>query len=299
MVRRGPSDHAVPSERHVLFCPLPLSGDEAARLLAPSASFVKTPLLPVPATRGGRLAALRCALQACLRATHRRVRMVVFWWWLWHDAAAAMQLHEYILLAFSSLFVIVDPIAAVPAFLAMTPRDTPAARVRMAGLACVVAGAVLMAFAATGEWIFRLLGITLPAFQMAGSIVLLLIALDMLRARRSAVHETAEETEAGTEKDDIAITPLAVPMLAGPGAITTALLLRSRADGLAQHVAFFLCIAAVCLVSYVILRVAAHGARWLSPIALKIATRLMGLLLAAVAMQFMFDALRELLPVNR
>jgi len=201
---------------------------------------------------------------------------------------------EFTLLAFSSLFVIVDPIATVPAFLAMTPHDTPASRVRMARLACFVTAGMLVAFAWVGKWIFKLLGITLPAFQMAGSIVLLLVALDMLKAQRSRVQETDEETFAGASKDDIAITPLAVPMLAGPGAITTAILLHGQADAWGKQLGLLLAILAVCTVSYVIFRVSASGARWLNPIALRITTRIMGLLLAAVACQFAFNAIKEL-----
>ncbi len=198
---------------------------------------------------------------------------------------------EYILLAFSSLFVIVDPVAAVPAFLAMTPTDTPEARIRMARLASSVAAGVLIVFAWAGNWIFRLLGITLPAFKLAGSIVLMLVALDMLRAQRSRVQETSEETDAGAAKEDIAITPLAVPMLAGPGAMTTAVLLHGQADSIAKQVALFLCIAAVCGLSFLIFRLSAAGAKWLSPIALRLTTRIMGLLLVAIAVQFAFDAL--------
>ncbi|MHB8521924.1 MAG: MarC family protein [Limisphaerales bacterium] len=205
-----------------------------------------------------------------------------------------MTLLEFTLLATSSLFVIVDPIATVPAFLAMTPGDPPAKRIRMARLACVVAAIVLLAFAILGKTIFRLLGITLPAFELAGSVVLLLIAVDMLRARRSSVQETAEEKDAGAAKDDIAITPLAVPMLAGPGAITAAILLQSQAVGWAQRIALCVCIVGVCAASYQILCWSARGARWLSPIVMRITARLMGLLLAAVAMQFMLNAAHEL-----
>src|SRR3954453_3358737 len=142
-----------------------------------------------------------------------------------------MRMTEYTLLAASSLFVIVNPIGTVPAFLAMTPTDTIVRRSQMAKLACSVMAGVLLVFAIAGTWIFKLFGITLPTFQMAGSMVLLLIALDMLRAERSAVQETEEEKNAGTAKDDIAITPLAVPMLAGPGAISTAILLNTQAEG--------------------------------------------------------------------
>lgn len=204
-----------------------------------------------------------------------------------------MSLLEYTLLAGASLFVIIDPIATVPAFLAMTPRDSVLERVRMARLACLVTAGVLIAFALAGQSLFKLLGITLPAFKIAGSIVLLLIALDMLHARRSAVQETSEETDAAAAKEDIAITPLAIPMLAGPGAISTAILLHAQARGFAQQVALLLCIVAVCFVTYFILRLAAHGVGWLSPIAMKIITRIMGLLLAAVAIQFILDAIAE------
>src|SRR5215469_1380469 len=178
-----------------------------------------------------------------------------------------MTLTEYTLLATSSLFVIIDPLATVPAFLAMTPTDTPEQRIKMARLACCVSAGVLIAFALAGKWIFKFLGITMPAFQIAASIVLLLVALDMLRAQRSRVHETSEETAAGVEKTDIAIAPLAIPMLAGPGAISTAILLQNQANGLTQRVSLYVSILVVCLASYVILRLSAQGAKWLSPIA--------------------------------
>ena len=204
-----------------------------------------------------------------------------------------MILLKFILLASTSLIVIVDPIATIPAFLAMTPNDTPGQRIRMARLACVVAASVMVVFVLVGQQIFKVLGITLPAFKIAGSIVLLLIALDMLRARRSEVQQTTEETDAAAAKDDIAITPLAVPMLAGPGAISTVILLQAQAHNLAERFALIVCILAVCGITYFILRWAAHGARWVSPILMKITTRIMGLLLAAVAVQFVLDALAD------
>ncbi|HYV26818.1 MAG TPA: MarC family protein [Candidatus Eisenbacteria bacterium] len=204
-----------------------------------------------------------------------------------------MSLTEYTLLAFSSLFVVVDPIAVVPAFIAMTPNDSPAARSRMARLACLVAAGVLMLFALTGQWIFKLLGITLPAFQIAGSLLLLRMALDMLYAKRSAAQETREEVEAGAAKEDVAITPLGVPMLAGPGAISTSLILLSQARGVAQHIALFASILVVCGASYWIFWLAARGARRFSPLALKLVTRLMGLLLAAVSVQFALNGLAQ------
>jgi MarC family membrane protein len=207
-----------------------------------------------------------------------------------------VSLEAYILLAASSLFVIVDPLATVPAFLAMTPKDTPEQRIKTAGLACWVAAGILLAFATAGTLIFRFLGITMPAFQLAASIVLLLVAIDMLRAQRSREHETPEETAAGVAKTDVAITPLAVPMLAGPGAISTAVLLHNQAAGVVQRIALYACILGVSFASYLILRLSARGARWLSPILLNITARIMGLLLAAVAIQFALNAIRQLNP---
>lgn len=207
-----------------------------------------------------------------------------------------MTLSEYILLATSSLFVIIDPLATVPAFLAMTPTDTPEQRIKMARLACWVAAGVLVTFAVAGKYIFKFLGITMPAFQIAASIVLLLVALDMLRAQRSRVQETSEETAAGVEKTDIAVAPLAIPMLAGPGAISTAILLHNQAIDLVQQVALYGCILLVCFVCFLIFRLSARGARWLSPIAMNITVRIMGLLLAAVAIQFMLNAVKDLKP---
>ena len=203
-----------------------------------------------------------------------------------------MTFGEYSLLAVTSIFVILDPIAVVPAFIAMTPNDAPAAKLRMARLACWVSAGVLVVFAAAGNLIFKVMGITLPAFQMAGSILLLRIALDMLYARRSPAQETVEEVAAGAAKDDIAITPLGVPMLAGPGAISTVILLQNEAKNIPEHIALYGCILMVSLMSYLILRIAARGTRWLNPIAMSVATRIMGLLLASVAIQFMLNAIK-------
>lgn len=199
---------------------------------------------------------------------------------------------EYAFLTFGSLFAIVDPFAVIPAFLAMTARDSLAQRRRMALTACVTCAAVMTLFAALGPAIFRLFGITLPAFQIAGGLILLLSALDMLRAQRSPLKETAEETEEGIAKDDIAITPLAIPMLSGPGAITTAIVLSGHADTWGRRAIFYGSIAAVSILTYFILAAAASGARKLSPTALNIMTRLMGLLLAAIGVQFILSALK-------
>ena len=206
------------------------------------------------------------------------------------------------MLASSSLFVIIDPLATAPAFLAMTPNDSREQRLRTARLACMTAAGILLSFSLTGPLIFKVMGITMPAFQMAGSILLMQVSLDMLRAQRSRVKETDAETLAGVDKTEIAITPLAIPMLAGPGAISTTVLLQNEATTWAQHVALYLCIGAVCFASYLVLRLSARGVQWLGPIAMSLSIRIMGLLLASVAVQFMLNAIKafrlELLAPN-
>jgi multiple antibiotic resistance protein len=205
-----------------------------------------------------------------------------------------VSLFEYTLFTFTSMFVIVDPLATVPAFLAMTPHSTRTEQNRMALIACAVAAGVLMIFALAGPWIFKFLGITLPAFQIAGSLLLLRIAMDMLFAQRTRERQTDEEVQAGAEMEDVAISPLGVPMLAGPGAISTALILLNQADDFPKRVALFVSIAGVCFWSYVILRLGARGAQLLNPLALKLVTRLMGLLLAAIAVQFTINGISDL-----
>jgi multiple antibiotic resistance protein len=204
-----------------------------------------------------------------------------------------VSLSEYILFALSSLFVIVDPLATAPTFLAMTPGESPEQRLRTARVACLTTAIVLAVFAFAGTSLFKIFGITMPAFQIAASILLLTIALDMLRVQRSRVQQTSEETLAGAEKPDIAVTPLAIPMLAGPGAISMTISLQNQAKDAQQHIALYGCILVVSLASYLTFRLVVRGARWLNPIAMSIAIRVMGLLLAAVAIQFMLNGIKE------
>ncbi len=191
--------------------------------------------------------------------------------------------------------MILDPIAVVPAFIAMTPNDSASTKTRMARLACCVAAGVLILFALAGKYIFKTLGITLPAFQLAGSLLLLRMSLDMLYARSSPARETVEEVAEGAAKDDIAITPLGVPMLAGPGAISTSLILANQAAGdVTKILCLAGCIIVVCFACYWIFWLAVQGAHRMSPLALKLVNRLFGLLLAAMAVQFILNALEQI-----
>src|SRR5207245_1363748 len=132
---------------------------------------------------------------------------------------------QFSLVAFSSFFFLVDPFAAVPAFLAMSADYAQERRRRLARRAAWTCFLVLSSFAAAGCLIFKFFGITLPAFEIAGGLILLLIGLEMLQARRSGTQELPKETEEGAGKEDAGIVPLGIPMLAGPGAISTVMVL--------------------------------------------------------------------------
>ncbi len=202
------------------------------------------------------------------------------------------------LVSLSAIFFVVDPLSAVPFFLAMTRGEGPEARRDTALRAALTAGIVLAAFAIAGSAILRVLGITLPAFKIAGGVVLLLLALDMIRIQPSRARITEKEVEAGTEKDDIAIVPLAMPLLAGPGSIATAIVLMARArEGPWWHALPVLgAIAVTALASYLLLAGAARTERVLGRSGLAIIERAAGLLLVAIAVQFVLDGLREALP---
>lgn len=200
---------------------------------------------------------------------------------------------QFAILSFWSLFVIVDPITVIPAFLAMTKNDSREEQIRIARLASIAAFFVLLFFSLAGQWLLGVFGITMPAFQVAGGIVLLIVALDMLQARRTAIKETPEEQAEGMGKVDIAITPLAVPMLAGPGAMTAVVLLSGEAVSLIHYSIVISNIFLVFLIVFFTLRLAVLRSQVLTPITLKILARLMGLLLAAIAVQFILDGIGQ------
>jgi len=197
-------------------------------------------------------------------------------------------------MASTSLYAIINPIAAVPAFLAMTPYDTPESRLEMARRACGTCAGVLLLFGLVGKAMFRVFGISLPSFQIAGGVILLLVSLDSIRARRSAIQETAEETEEAVSKDDVSITPLAIPMLSGPGAITTVIVLESKASSLLHHLVLYGVVLGISYASYLTFHAGVTGARRISPIVMNITTRLMGLILVATSVEFILSALRGL-----
>jgi len=208
------------------------------------------------------------------------------------------ELLTFAFVSLSAVFVVVDPFAAVPFFLAMTGNDDVASKRETARRAAVAAGVVLTGFALTGAFVFRVLGISMGAFKIAGGVLLLIMAVDMLRTRPSEARITAGEVESGVAKEDVAIVPLAMPLLAGPGSIATVVVLmgRARSAHLAHVVVVLAAIALTAVAAYLVLRGAARVDRVLGKTGLNILERASGLLLAAIAIQFMIDGVGESLP---
>lgn len=199
--------------------------------------------------------------------------------------------------AFVSILFLVDPPGTVPAFISLTGRYSPEKRRRTALVASVAAAAILAGFAAIGNVVFRVLGLTLPAFQIAGGLVLFLVALDMIRAQRST-QEGPGELQEGAEAADVAIAPLAIPMLAGPAALSTVTVLMAQAESAAGVVIVFLAIGMTGVVCYVTLRLAEPIQRRLGTTGIHVLDRVLGLVLAGIAVQFVLNGLKaaELLP---
>jgi len=197
-----------------------------------------------------------------------------------------------LLLIFTSVLFIVDPFAVIPTFLAMTARDTPQQRRVLARRGAWTCAITLTAFALGGSMIFKIFGITIGAFKIAGGVLIGLNALDMVQARRSQQRETPVEKAEGIQKEDIGILPLGVPMLAGPGAISTVMVLALGAKSVAATAAVYVSIALTSVLTFFVLSAATIVERRLGQTGMRILTRLMGLVLCAIAVQFVIDGIK-------
>jgi multiple antibiotic resistance protein len=208
---------------------------------------------------------------------------------------------RFSVLALSSIFFLVDPFAAIPSFLAITENADAGRRRRMARKGALTCFIVLTSFAVGGQMIFRLFGITLPAFEIAGGLILLLIGLEMLQAKRSATQEATGDTEEAAHKEDAGIVPLGIPMLAGPGAISTVMVLVGQVPRLWhwEMGAILGSIGLTSLVSYWVLAGAGRVRRVMGETGIRILVRIMGLLLVALAMQFFVNGLTDLGVIAR
>ena len=201
----------------------------------------------------------------------------------------------YLFNTFLSVFVIVDPFAVVPIYIAMTDRFSAAALRRIRIKASVAAAGILVVFALTGMTVFNVFGITIPAFQISGGILLFKFSLEQLTATRTRVKE--EEKDEGLVREDISIFPLATPLLAGPGAISTVVLQSSKAESHLQTIGLVVAIVSALAVCSLVLRSAPYLYRILGKTGLNLITRLMGLILAAVAVQFILNGVRTALVI--
>ena len=205
---------------------------------------------------------------------------------------------ELLLSTTASILFVVDPLGAIPAYLVMAEGHDADQRQQTARKASLAATALLVVFAALGDTLLRLFGLTMAAFRIAGGAILFLVALDMIRARR-ATQERPDEVSEAAAKEDVAITPLAVPMLAGPAALSTVAMLAGQSESWSGAAAVYLAIVLTGAVAYLTLRLAEPLYRLLGRTGIHVFSRVLGLLLAVIAVQFILDGLKaaELLPV--
>lgn len=203
---------------------------------------------------------------------------------------------EFFIRAFAGVFVILDPLGACTHFLALTSRQTDDMKRNLAKRASLVALFVLIFFTVAGGALFKYFGITLSALKIAGGILLFSIAFSMLNARRSATRTTPEEEKEHVELEDIAIIPMAIPILSGPGAITTVMVLAGEA-GSAMNVGILLLVILLSVfIAYMMLIHSQFLLRVLRQTGTKILTRVMGLIMSVIAVQFVINGFSDVLP---
>ena len=203
---------------------------------------------------------------------------------------------SFALVAFPSLVVIINPLMVTSVFITLTASATPEAKRAIIRKTTLIAFGVLLVFAISGTVIFKVFSITIGAFQVAGGIILFSVAMGMLHARTSRTKQTPEEMDEAMTREDIAVVPLAIPIVSGPGAITTVIVLSGETRALPNMAILFLAIVVAMAIVFVMLRNAARIQRFMGPSGLNITTRLMGLVLAAVAVQFIIHGVESVLP---
>jgi multiple antibiotic resistance protein len=192
------------------------------------------------------------------------------------------------------LLIIMDPLGNLPIFLLITRDNTQAERRRMALVAACASAALLILFALSGDALLRFFNISMPAFQIAGGFIFFIYALQMLALIPSGIKTSAEEEREGIRKDNVALVPLAVPMLAGPGAITAVLVWRQQLTDTMQQMQLLAAIIAACTTVYAVLFFADVLRRLLGVSGIRVVTRLMGLLLAVIAVEFVVQGWRRI-----
>lgn len=197
---------------------------------------------------------------------------------------------------FAALFSIVNPIGAIPLFITLTENQTPAQRAKTRWVTAVAVSAMLITALLLGESMLLFFGISIASFRVGGGVLVLLIAISMLHARPSPVKQTEDEVHDAAEKDGIAVVPLAIPLLAGPGAISTVIVYAHRGVSATHYVIGALEIILLSALIWLSFRLAPLVARRLGRTGINIITRIMGLIMAAIGIEFITNGLKELLP---
>lgn len=203
----------------------------------------------------------------------------------------------FALTAFASLFAIVDPFASLPVYLALTARETEPRRKIIAQRAALTTFVVMSVFGGTGQVLFNFFGISIAAFKVAGGLLLFVVAFEMMYAKASATKSTPEEEEDAASRQDIGLMPIGIPLLSGPGAIASSMMLSSRASHVRDKVVLIVAMAVVSFLTWIVLRSATGIARVLGRTGMNIIARVMGLILAATAAQFVIDGVRGAFPM--
>ncbi|WP_119307364.1 MarC family protein [Cohaesibacter haloalkalitolerans] len=206
---------------------------------------------------------------------------------------------DVMLNAFVTLFVTIDPIGLAPIFLAITSGASKQARLKIGTRAVLVAAGILLVFALIGHVILQVLGISLPAFRIAGGLLLFAIAFEMVfEKREKRKSQSAEQALSDDEMHDIAVFPLAIPLIAGPGAISAVLLLSSQSSDWISRGSIFVIIILVLLLVLVTFFIAGWVEKMLGDSGRNILTRLLGVLLAALSVQFIADGIKAIIAAG-
>ncbi len=204
---------------------------------------------------------------------------------------------EALISAFVTLFVVIDPIGVAPLFMSLTPTVSPAERRKLALKGVGIGAGILFVFGLFGEALLEALGIGIPAFRIAGGILLVLLSIDMLMARDSGLRNTTQDEAAeGAKRADISVFPLAIPLIAGPGAMTTIVLLMGKVDGNpAMQAAVLATMAVVLVLSLICLLAAGTLMKLLGVTGVNVVTRVFGIITAALGVQFVIDGVMKVL----
>lgn len=213
-------------------------------------------------------------------------------------------LADYLINAFATLFVTIDPVGLAPMFLAVTAGATAATRRRIALRATLIGGAILFLFLVAGRGVLGVLGISVPAFQIAGGLLLLIIAIEMVfdkrNRRKSETAEKAVSQHAAHQEElhDVAVFPLGIPLIAGPAAISAVILLSSQATDTVSYLGLALVILVIIGSCFVAFLLADRIERMMGDTAAMVVTRLLGVLLAALSIQFIADGIRAMIAAG-